>query len=266
MKQIKIILGVFLITALLLPLNSMAGETPEEKGLEIVREADRRDTGFLDYTSDMLMVLRNRHGKESNRIIRSKVLEVQNDGDKSLTVFDNPRDVKGTAFLNYTHKVGDDDQWLYMPALKRVKRISSRNKSGSFMGSEFAYEDISSQEIEKYTYKWLRDEVYGEQDCFVVDYYPVDKKNSGYTRQVYWIDKQEYRTLKIEYFDKKLSHLKTLTFSGYRKYLDRYWRADKLLMVNHQNGKSTRLEYSNYRFRTGLKPTDFNKNSLKRMR
>jgi outer membrane lipoprotein-sorting protein len=153
-----------------------------------------------------------------------------------------------------------------MPALKRVKRISSRNKSGSFMGSEFSYEDISSQEVEKYTYKWVRDENYDGQQCFVVDFYPVDKKNSGYTRQMNWIDKKEYRTLKTEFFDKKHSHLKTLTFSGYKRYLDKYWRADGLLMINHQNGKSTRLEFSNYKFRTGLKATDFNKNSLKRMR
>ena len=81
-----------------------------------------------------------------------------------------------------------------------------------------------------------------------------------------WIDKKEYRTLKTEFFDKKKSHLKTLTFSGYKRYLDKYWRADGLLMINHQNGKSTRLEFSNYKFRTGLKATDFNKNSLKRMR
>jgi outer membrane lipoprotein-sorting protein len=212
------------------------------------------------------MILRNKHGKESLRQIRMKVLEVENDGDKSLTVFDNPRDVKGTAFLNYTHKVGDDDQWLYLPALKRVKRISSRNKSGSFVGSEFSYEDISSQEVEKYTYKWIRDENYEGKQCFVVDHYPVDKKNSGYTRQVTWIDKKEYRPLKIEFYDKKYSHLKTLTFSGYKIYLEKYWRADKLQMINHQNGKSTVLEFSNYKFLTGLKATDFNKNSLKRIR
>ena len=134
------------------------------------------------------------------------------------------------------------------------------------MGSEFAYEDISSQEVEKYTYKWLRDENYDGQPCFVVDHYPVDKKNSGYTRQMTWVDKKEYRPLKIEFYDKKQSHLKTLTFTGYNIYLGKYWYAHKLYMINHQNGKSTSLDFSNYEFRTGLKPTDFNKNSLKRVR
>ena len=132
----------------------------------------------------MQMILKNRHGQASERIIRMKSLEVQDDGDKSLSIFDDPKDVKGTAFLNYIHKTDDDDQWLYLPALKRVKRISSRNKAGSFMGSEFACEDFSSQEVEKYTYKWIRDEIYNDSDCYVVEFYPVDQKNSGYTRIV----------------------------------------------------------------------------------
>jgi len=249
----------------LLPLVAI-GETPEEKGLAIAQEADRRDTGFGDSTADLLMVLRNRHGQESERAIRIRTLEVEGDGDKSLSIFDNPRDVKGTAFLTFSHKVGDDDQWLYLPALKRVKRISARNKSGSFMGSEFAYEDISSEEVEKYTYKWIRDEEYDGQECFVVERYPVDKKNSGYTRQVSWMDKTEYRILKVDFYDRKNSLLKTLTSKGYQSYLNKYWRPAEMNMVNHQNGKSTKLVWSNYKFRVGLKDRDFNKNSLKRAR
>jgi hypothetical protein len=243
----------------------MAGSS-EDRGLAIAREADRRDTGFEDFSADLLMILKNKHGQESVRKIRVRTLEVESDGDKSLTIFDNPRDVKGTAFLTFSHKQGDDDQWLYLPALKRVKRISARNKSGSFVGSEFAYEDISSREVEKYTYRWIRNEVYAGQACFVIERYPVDKKNSGYKRQVVWIDKSEYREWKTDYYDRKNFRLKTLTFKGYQKYLDGYWRADEMIMVNHQTGKSTRLVWSNYRFRIGLKARDFNKNSLKRVR
>ncbi len=244
----------------------VAAETYEEKGLHIYTEADNRDSGFKDFTADMEMVLKNRHGQKSTRLIRVRTLEVENDGDKSLTIFDSPRDVKGTAFLNYTHKKDDDDQWLYLPALKRVKRISSRNKSGSFMGSEFAYEDISSQEIEKYTYRWLKDETLDGRECFVVERYPVDTKNTGYTRQVAWIDKDEYRQRKVEYYDRKESHLKTLQFFEYNRYLDRFWRAGKMVMVNHQSGKSTDLSWKNYKFQAGLKARDFSKNSLKRAR
>jgi outer membrane lipoprotein-sorting protein len=248
-----------------MPVNTLADQ-PEKKGLAIAVEADRRNIGFNNSTADMLMILKNRHGQESRREIRIKTLEVKDDGDKSMTIFDSPKDVKGTAFLNYTHKQGDDDQWLYLPALKRVKRISSRNKSGSFMGSEFSYEDISSQEVEKYTYKWLRDENYKGNDCFVSERYPVDRKNSGYSRQVTWLDKQEYRVWKVEYYDRKNMHLKTLTMRNHQLFVGKFWRALELHMVNHQTGKSTLLQFSNYEFDVGLTEPDFNKNSLKRVR
>ena len=122
--------------------HSALALTAEDKGLEIAQEAINRDTGWTDNTADMLMYLRNQQGQESIRELKIKSLEQQDDGDKSLTIFNKPRDVKGTAFLSFSHPVGADDQWLYMPALKRVKRISSTNKSGPFMGSEFAFEDL----------------------------------------------------------------------------------------------------------------------------
>ena len=131
---------------------------------------------------------------------------------------------------------------------------------------EFAFEDIASEEVEKYTYKWLRDETYEGHECFVIERYPVDKDSSGYTRMVSWIDKEEYRILKVEFFDRKDSHLKTLTAYGYQRYVEQYWRADGMEMVNHQNGKSTTLAFSDYKFRVGLNEGDFSKNALKRVR
>ncbi len=252
-----------ILTLLLLPCPA-AAESPEEKGLAIAREAQARDTGFQDFTADLRMVLKNRNGQEAVRTIRIRTLEVDGDGDKSLSIFDDPKDVRGTAFLTHSHKRGDDDQWLYLPALKRVKRISSRNKSGSFMGSEFSYEDIASQEMEKYIYKWLRDEIHDGRPCFVSEQYPVDKENSGYIRQVIWLDKAHYRPLKIEYYDRKNSLLKTLTVNHYQQYLGKFWRAGEMQMVNHQNGKSTALYWTRYQFRTGLTNGDFNQTSLKR--
>jgi hypothetical protein len=249
---------------ILLPLSSIA-ETPEARGLAIAIEADRRDRGWHDQTADMIMILKNKHGQESRRKIRTRAIEVENDGDKSLTIFDEPRDIKGTALLSFSHKVKNDDQWLYLPALKRVKRIASANKSGAFMGSEFAYEDVSSQEVEKYTYKYLRDELLDGQPTFVVERYPVSKY-SGYTRQVAWIDQAEYRVLKVDYYDRKNAALKTLTSTGYQKYLDQYWRAYEMYMINHQTGKSTLLQWSNFKFKTGLTSRDFDRNSLKRVR
>ena len=244
---------------------SVFAETPEEKGLAIAVEADERDTGWVDQVADLTMLLKNKQGEESSRDLRVKTLEVDGDGDKSLTVFDSPKDIKGTAFLSFTHALTPDDQWLYLPALKRVKRISSANKSGPFVGSEFAYEDLTSQEVEKYSYKWLRDEQLDGRDTFVVEAYPA-YENSGYTRQIVWIDKAMYRPVKIEYYDRKDALLKTLTSTGYEQYLDKYWRPSTMLMVNHINGKSTELTWGNYRFDNGLSDRDFDKNSLKRAR
>ena len=147
-------------------------ETPEEKGLRIAREASARNDGYGDFTAGMKMVLRDRHGRESVRRMRFKVLEVPGDGDKSLFVFDRPRDVRGTALLTHSHINTQDDQWLYLPALKRVKRINAAKRSGSFMGSEFSYEDMSSPEVEEYTYRYLRDEACGELTCSVTEQFP----------------------------------------------------------------------------------------------
>lgn len=258
-------IALLLAAAVLTPLASYAQDDAAAKGLAIAQEADKRDLGWGDSQSTMTMTLRNKHGQESVREMRSRTLEVADDGDKSLIIFDRPRDVRGTALLTFSHKSGNDDQWLYLPALKRVKRIASNNKSGPFMGSEFAYEDISSQEVEKYTYKYLRDEACGELQCFVIERYPVDEK-SGYTRQVSWIDQSEYRAQKIDFYDRKKSHLKTLTFHDYQQYLDKHWRPARMEMVNHQTGKSTTLGFSDYAFKTGLDDGDFDQASLARVR
>lgn len=254
-----------LITALTLwPLLAHPGPA-EDRGLEIAMEADRRDQGWGDQQVTLEMVLRNRHGQESQRKMRSKVLEVKGDGDKSLIIFDYPKDVSGTAFLSFTHATKADDQWLYLPALKRVKRISSSNKSGPFMGSEFAYEDISSQEVAKYKYQYLRDEALNGRNTFVVERYP-QYENSGYTRQIVWIDQQMYQPLHIEFYDRKDSLLKSLTQSEYQQYLGHYWRPSRLEMINHQTGKTTLLQWEEYQFQTGLGERDFDQNSLKRAR
>ncbi|MGI9949049.1 outer membrane lipoprotein-sorting protein [Vibrio hyugaensis] len=237
----------------------------EAKGLEIAQERKVRDEGWRDSVATMQMILRNAQGESSTRAMRLKSLEVVDDGDKGLTIFDEPRDVKGTAFLNHSHTVGSDDQWLYLPALKRVKRIASRNKSGPFMGSEFAYEDLSSFEIEKYRFNYLKDDAINGQDTFVLEQIPADK-NSGYTKQVVWLDKAHYRPMKVEFYDRKGALLKTLVFSDYKQYLNQYWRAHTMAMTNHQTGKSTELTTSELTFQTGLKDTDFNKNILKRVK
>ena len=237
----------------------------EQKGLDIALEARAKKVGFENFTASQTMVLRNKQGRESRRALRVKVMEVQDDGDRSLFVFDEPRDVQGTAFLIHSHKEAADDQWLFLPALKRVKRISSANRSGSFMGSEFAYEDMSPPEVERFTYRYEREEPCGALTCTVVERVPVDAK-SGYSRQLVWQDTEELRLWKVEYFDRKNAHLKTLTIDGYERYLDRYWQASNMTMVNHLTGKSTVLTWENYRFRTDLAAGEFTQTGLRRIR
>ena len=240
-------------------------ETPEDKGTRLAHEASARNDGFGDFTAGMTMVLRDRRGRESVRQMRFKVLEVPGDGDKSLFVFDQPRDVRGTALLTHAHVNAQNDQWLYLPALKRVKRISAARRSGSFMGSEFSYEDMSPPEIEEYRYRFLRDEPCGEFTCAVTEQFPLDEK-SGYGRKVVWQDLGELRTWKMELYDRKRSHLKTLTFANYRQYLDRYWRAGEQTMVNHLTGASTVLHWTDFRFRTDLDDGEFTQTALRRVR
>ena len=246
-------------------LSRVDAETPEEKGLRIATEARERQKGFGNFTANMIMVLRNKRGEESTREVRIKVIEVENDGDRTIFVFDRPRDVKGTAFLVHAHKEEADDQWLYLPALKRVKRISSSNQSGSFMGSEFSYEDMGASEIEKYTYRHLGDEPCGDLVCDVIERFPT-QEDSGYSRQVLWIDSAEQRTVKIEYYDRRESHLKTLLVDNYNLYLDQFWRAGRMAMTNHLTGKSTDLNWSEYAFGTDLDLNDFTQTALKRTR
>ncbi len=263
MKILKITI-ITLLASTFFSAGFSAGEA-EDKGLSISRESKFRDLGWKDTQAEMKMLLKNQHGETSVRQIRIKSMEQENDGDKSLTIFESPRDIKGTAFLSFSHANTNDEQWLYLPALKRVKRISSRNKTGSFMGSEFSFEDLTSFEVEKYDYKYIKDETINSIDCFVVEQYPRDKY-SGYKKRIVWIDKTEYRSHKVEFYDRKNSLLKTLTFSDYNKYLDKFWRASKLDMINHQSGKSTSLSWDNYQFQKGLDEKDFNKNVLKRAR
>ena len=233
----------------------------EQKGLEIATEADKRDSGFIDSSATLTMQLRNKQGDTSSRLLRVKTLEIKGDGDKGLSIFDEPADVKGTAFLTFSHAKVADEQWLYLPELKRVKRIASKNKSGPFMGSEFAYEDIASQELDKYTYKYINDEKMNGVDCFVIERVPV-YEDSGYVRQLAWINKNEYRPEKIVFYDRKNSLLKTLKASDYQQYLNQYWRAGTMQMDNHQTGKSTVLTWSGYKFRNGFSDKDFDRNSL----
>jgi len=259
-----LIAAILALTVVAVP---AAGQSVETRGFEIAARSDRSDRGFGDSLVELEMVLRNKAGKEARRTLSLHTLEIPDEsvGDKSLIVFRTPSDIDGTALLSHAKMLDPDDQWLYLPALKRVKRISSVNKSGPFVGSEFAFEDFTSLELNKFDYEYLRSEACDELTCDVVERLPR-YEHSGYTRQVTWIDQEVFQVRKVEFYDRRGDLLKTLVFDDYRAYEDSYWRAHRLAMTNHQTGKSTDLIYSDYEFKSGLSDNDFVKGVLARIR
>ena len=146
-----LVVGLFCLLFISGLSDGVSAETPEEKGERIAMEGDLRDKGWGRAEAIMKMILIDKRGNKSERDLKQYFLESEEEdsGNKSALVFKTPRDISGTALLSHGNLVDDDDQWLYLPALKRVKRISSSNKTGQFVGSEFTYEDLNTQEPEK---------------------------------------------------------------------------------------------------------------------
>ena len=229
---------------------------------EVAKKSDEVTSGFKSSSSTLVMTLINQSGEQTVRQMRGKTLE-KSGGDKSLIEFISPADVKGTKLLTYEHIGGDDDQWLYLPALKRVKRIASSNKSGSFMGSEFSYEDIANPNYKKFSYpNGLSEESFNGKVCYKGVRIP-NYQNSGYTKEVTLVDKNNFLVQKVDYYDRKSELLKTAIFSDYKK-IGGVWRVGKIVMTNHQSGKKTILEWRDDRVNVGLSDKDFTKRVLKR--
>ena len=259
---LSLILGATLALA-----NGASAATPNEKGFEIAARSDRTDLGFGESEVKLNMVLRNAAGQEATRALRISTLEKPDEtvGDKSLVLFDTPRDIEGTALLSHAKILDPDDQWLYLPALKRVKRISSSNKSGPFVGSEFAFEDFTAIELNKFDYSFMSVETCGDLQCDVVERLPR-YENSGYTKQIAWVDQTDFQIRKVEFYDRRGDLLKVLELTDYRKYDNGVWRAHRFSMSNVQTNKQTDLIYDTYAFDGGLTEGDFVKGRLSRLR
>jgi outer membrane lipoprotein-sorting protein len=194
--------------------------------------------------------------------LQSKSLEVDNDGDKTKIVFNSPRTVAGTTLLSHSHFNENDQQWIYIPKSKKIKRIAGKNKSRSFVGSQYSFEDLSSFKVNKYRYRFLREESCGELTCSVVVSYP-EYKGSAYSKIISWIDSHS-RVNKSEYYDRDQELLKTLTVKKYLQLDGKYWQPSVSEMINHQNGKSTQLNILNIARNSGISADDFEKSSLKK--
>jgi len=265
--KLKTTISMVLLAAFALSVVGQANAaTAEEKGFEIAARSDRSDLGFGDSEVELRMVLRNAAGQESTRSLRITTLEKPDEsvGDKSMVLFNTPRDIEGTALLSHAKILDPDDQWLYLPALKRVKRISSSNKSGPFVGSEFAFEDFTAIELNKFDYRHVGEEICADLTCDVIERTPR-YVNSGYTRQVSWVDQTDFQIRKVEFYDRRGDLLKVLELGDYRNY-EGVWRAHLLSMTNVQTRKQTELVYSEFKFGVGFSENDFVKGRLSRLR
>lgn len=250
--------------------TSSFSQSNEEKGLEIIEKSIALDDGFIDSTVEGQMVLKDKSGNESVRKFKNMIYEELEPtlGDKSIIIFTEPRDVKGTSLLTHANiEPQDDDQWLYLPALKRVKRISSSNRTGKFVSSEFSYEDLSTDEPKDFNFTWLEEGpciIETSLVCHVVEATPKNKK-SGYSKRLIYVDTAEFRYQSVKFYNRRGDLEKELHFKGYQKYLDKFWRADILEMTNLQTGKSTVIAWDNYQFQTGLSLNDFKPEKLAKM-
>ena len=176
MKSIRMTLLTLLVAspAFLAATAPTAEDAAASRGREIFAEVSARNSGYGDQQANVTMQLRRKSGATTTRVMNMATLEVPNDGARTIVSFNNPLDVKGTEVLTYTHSAADDEQWIYLPAFKRVKQISDANKTTSFMGSEFTYEDLNSLNIQlpKFDYRYLRTEELDGTQCHVVERVP----------------------------------------------------------------------------------------------
>ena len=246
-------LGVQLVT-----LPSAAAD--EKKGKEIGVKIDKAWTGYKTEENEVDLELISATGQKVTRKMRGQLRE-QGSDEQALMLIVWPADLKGTRLLTWNHRGKDNDQWLYLPSIQRVKRISARGQSGSFMGSEFSFEDlVNFWWIEKFKYKFVRDQKVGARDTWVVERVPRSK-DSGYSKQIVWIDKEYLQALRVDFYDRKGQLLKTANFKSWKKYGSK-WRSDRIEMVNRQTGKKSNAVWTKRVWGKTLTDDEFSPTSL----
>jgi hypothetical protein len=199
--------------------------------------------------NESTMTLINDKGQQRVRQSRSVSLLQPNGIDSKLMIrFLRPGDIEGTGYLQVQHYDGEDDMWIYLPALKKVRRLVASNKKDSFVGSDFSYGDILLPVVDTYTHTLLRTEALDGEDCYVIESVPATeqiKKDYGYAKKVSWIRKSNFMEKKVEYYDITGRLLKTQTVPEVAE-VDpsaHKWWATRREMVNHQTGHRTVITF-----------------------
>ncbi len=208
---------------------------------DIMVKVDTRDNGDTRQ-SIMNMILTNKAGETRSRVIRSSQKDYGEDS-KAQMIFLEPADVGGTGYLSYEYDVvgKDDNRWLYMPALRKIRRISGSSNDDYFMGSDFTYDDMGDRNVDEDTHALISSDVVNDYDCYKIKSTPVDE-DDNYTEKTVWVRKDIFMTIKVEYFN-DYGHQKTLSVSNIEDFSG-VMMPRNMTMVNHEENHKTELVFN----------------------
>lgn len=244
-----------LLFAMLCALAAPASAQSEAEvfGRRIAELAAQAGSGWRDLEVSVTMTLRDRGGATGSRAFR--MIAANNAGGGwTLIIVDAPEDIRNTALLTHSYRNRRDDQWLYLPALGKTRKINAAGRAGKFVGSEFTYQDMVDQSPDDYRFVWLGDGPCpnSTETCHVLDRFA--KGATGNARERLWFTLKTLKLLQVEYFGRAEAATKTLSITGYQQFANGVWRAAAMEMLNHQTRRSTRLTWTDYRFDTGMDP------------
>lgn len=246
----------------------MAGQcafAAEPTATEVIQKSLSNTQGVEDIRHELKMVLVDEEGDRTEREMLVKAL-FEDNTSYSMSIFTAPSREKGIALLTVSKKSeAEDAQYLYLPSTRRVKRINSASKSGSFRGSEFTFEDLSGQKIEDYTFSMIGQKPCAKQSCYVIDRKPIGE-DSSYSKTTLWIDTEHYRLMQADFFDRDGKALKVMTAGDFKQVADTYWNPERILMANVQNGKKTELLSQKLEINSGLNKREFTELAMRNWR
>ncbi len=251
------------ITSILIILIMISGfhMSAQLTGLQIIEKVYNRPTGD-DQSSNLTMTLINAQGKQRVRKL-TQYLRDNGTVEKKIMFFTAPADVKGTSFMNWSYSNGkSDDQWIYLPALKKIKRISSDSKGDYFMGSDFTYDDLGDRHPSQDTHKLLREETVNGVKCYVVQSIPKDE-DYMYSKTITWINKGTFIGVKKEFYDEDGDLLKIMHVNSSQK-INGINVVTKITMQNKQKNHKTIMSLSNVKINTGISDSKFSERMMMR--
>ncbi len=228
---------------------------------QIVKKSEDLLEQAKDSKADVLMVLVNSKGEKRERKLSMFAKRYGNNVSKSIVFFNTPADVKGTSFLVWTDEKKEDKQWLYLPALQRVRQISASGKGESFMGTELTYFDMGSQDIDDYSYTLIKEENQKGEMCYLIEALP--KKVEFYSKVNIWIRKSNFIPARADFYDPKGQYQKQGLFENV-KTIKGINTPTHIEVHNVLNGRTTILDLGNIVYDSGLKDDIFTERYMTR--